>query len=103
MAKIPRFFREAIGTILDIWDILSIAFGIGGNMGVVAAAIANIPIIYPIVIGAVSIGVLTYGIVKTIIGYKKWVNIRDVPILDDLMQKALSLHLHLADIQESFI
>lgn len=69
-----RQFRESISYLalfVDIWNIIFFVLGAGSGGGAVLTYLKELPIIYPLVFGVLSVGMLVFATIHTIILYKR--------------------------------
>ena len=94
-----KLFFEIIGIIQTMLWLIGGGVVIGGIM----ASLQKMPIIVTILLLTVGIGAFVYATVKTIYRYRSWNNLRSIPQLDDVMKKALDIHIHIGKLHDAVI
>lgn len=94
-----RLFFEIIGIIQTILWLVGGGVVIGG----VIALLQEVPIIVPILLLTVGIGAFVYATVKTIYRYRVWNSLKSIPELDDVMKKALDIHIRIGELHDMVI
>jgi hypothetical protein len=95
-----RLFFEIVGIIQII--LLLVGGGVVTGAGIIAA-LQNVPIIIPIALLVIGIGVLAYATIKTIYRYRLWRNLKSVPELDNVLAKAWDIHIHIGKLHNVVI
>jgi hypothetical protein len=90
---------EIIGIIQTILWLI----GGGAVIGGIIASLQKVPIIVPILLLTVGIGAFVYATVRTIYRYRLWNNLKSIPQLDVVMEKALDIHIHIGKLHEEVI
>ncbi len=101
---IIRRLWQPIKLFFDIVGIIQIILWlIGGGMVTGAGIIASlqkVPIIIPIILIVLGIGALVFAMIKTIYRYKLWNNLKDIPELDNVLEKALDIHIRIGELHD---
>ena len=94
---------QAIKLFFEIVGIIQIVLGIGGGVVTGAGVIASLqklPIIIPIAVLVIGVGLLAYATMRTIHRYRQWNNLAGVPDLNNVMAKALDIHIHISELHD---
>ena len=92
-----RLFFEIVGIIQII--LLLIVGGVVTGAGIIAS-LQKLPIIVPIALLIIGVGVLIYAMIRTIYRYRLWSNLKSLPELDDVLKKALDIHIHIGELHD---
>jgi hypothetical protein len=94
-----KLFFDIIGVIQTILLLI----GGGTVIGGIIASLQKMPVVIPILLFAVGIGAFVYGIVRTIYRYRLWNNLKSIPELDSVMNKALDIHIYIGKLCDEVI
>jgi hypothetical protein len=94
-----RLFFEIVGIVQTILWLI----GGGAVIGGVIASLQKMPISVAIALFTVALVALGYAIVKTIYRYRRWSNLKNIPELDDVLKKALDIHIHIGELHDIVI
>lgn len=109
METFTAIIRRLVQTVRSFFEILGIIqtalwlIGGGAVIGGIIASLQKVPIIVPILLLAVGIGAFVYATVKTIYRYRSWNNLKNIPQLDVVMEKALDIHIHIGKLHDEVI
>lgn len=95
-----RLFFEIVGIIQIV------LYLIGGGVVTVAMIIESlqkVPIIFPIALFVLGIVFFVFATIKTIYRYRLWSNLRAIPELDDVLKKALDIHIYIGELHDAVI
>lgn len=92
-----RLFFEIVGII----QIILYLIGSGVVTAVVIIeSLQKVPIIVPIALVILGIGVFVFAMIKTVYRYRLWSNLRVIPELDDVLAKALDIHIRIGELHD---
>jgi hypothetical protein len=95
-----RLFFEIAGIIqIILWFVGGGAVTGGG----IIASLKGVPVIIPIAVLLIGVGILAYATIRTVHRYRQWNNLRSIPELDDVMNKALDIHIHMGKLHDAVI
>lgn len=94
-----RLFFEIIGIIQTILWLI----GGGAVIGGIIASLQRVPIIVSILLLIIGIGAFVFATVRTIYRYRLWNNLKSIPQLDVVMEKALDIHIHIGKLHDKII
>jgi hypothetical protein len=100
LGRAIKLFFEVLGIIQTI--LWLIGGGVVTSAGIVAS-LQNLPIIIPIALMVIGIGVLAYAVVRTIHRYRSWNALKSIPELDTIMEKALDIHICIGRLHDEVI
>jgi len=92
-----RLFFEIVGII----QIILYLIGSGVVTAVVIIeSLQKVPIIVPIALVILGIGVFVFATIKTVYRYRLWSNLRVIPELDDVLAKASDIHIRIGELHD---
>lgn len=100
LVRAIRLFFEVLGIIQTI--LWLVGGGVVTTAGVVAS-LQNVPTIIPIALLIMGVGVLVYATVRTIHRYRLWNALESIPALDNVMGKALDIHICVGKLHDEVI
>lgn len=94
-----RLFFEIVGIIQIILWLIGGSAVIGG----VIALLQKVPTIVPIALLVIGIGAVAYATMRTIYRYRLWNNLKNITEFDDVMRKALAIHIRTRELHDVVI
>jgi hypothetical protein len=89
---------SAFTKVIDIWNIVLFVLSLGGGGGTVVAALNHIPIYYPVIGGVITLGLIIFGIVRTLVRYNRWKAVSNDPTLLKILKTLQKLHNQLGEL-----
>lgn len=69
----------------------------------IIALLQEVPIFVPIILLVLGIGIFVFATIKTVYRYRLWNNLKSIPELDSVMEKALDIHIHIGQLHDEAV